>query len=799
MHYSNIEEINISSNQYKTSNEHILQHTLYTEIPYAEILWDTSNTNPFDQMVDRQNMPPVYLELPTIPDSLKLFLPPDPAPRQEYWHTFTIDNILPPDDVSVDLNAIQEMPKKQPFEEYTNNLTKQIRPYDEIILYDGRSQQGKIIRRTNTRIFFQQKGREHTLEYPMENILKIIEKVSIEQICQEKIKHANYEEKIQLAQNANNLGLAKMGEKLFQQLILDYRLKIEPYIAYAQFCQDNCDYAKAIAILEKGIQTIKQNNEIKLNLAKIYLQFNLHEQALQLLQDCNNFDCIECIVKFYLQQQNKEKIQEYLDKAKQIAQYEHRPRLYSLEAQFALQNGNPVSCLELCTQAPQDDVALYQGISHYLLGNLSESISYFKKVIQQGDIRGIYNLALVYAQGDYPEAAITLLQKNQTHPSLIADPSTYKALLGYLLFRKKSKNALDMIKSAQGNNPQNPLVYYYLAELYYQTKDNLEEANQNYQKILRSNFSLAQILWRLAFLSFQENNFNESIKYIDECCLHPWKPEQKCTLHTLKAIIYFNQKNIKEARFQLQQALQHNQYNREALQVTLWFENQANQQEQALQTAEIILSQYENDPYTQKAKSKIEINQKLILWQDNFQRPDNPYVRAGWQEIEQNGLEIYLEKHQITFTGQMNLQRKPGALLRLIDYPKLHSFQGECNYTEANKTTAGLFIGVWEKKCLYFGKNDQKQLVYALCDEKKPLQWTTIDHTLLPNIHSHILKIEKIQDQKDRFNLFCDDIPVMPITLPNFEKEKVQAGFFATSLDDQWKFFVDNVELREIK
>ena len=50
MHYSNIEEINISSNQYKTSNEHILQHTLYTEIPYAEILWDTSNTNPFDQM-----------------------------------------------------------------------------------------------------------------------------------------------------------------------------------------------------------------------------------------------------------------------------------------------------------------------------------------------------------------------------------------------------------------------------------------------------------------------------------------------------------------------------------------------------------------------------------------------------------------------------------------------------------------------------------------------------------------------------------------------------------------------------
>ena len=155
--------------------------------------------------------------------------------------------------------------------------------------------------------------------------------------------------------------------------------------------------------------------------------------------------------------------------------------------------------------------------------------------------------------------------------------------------------------------------------------------------------------------------------------------------HTLKAIIYFN-KNIKEARFQLQQALQHNQYNREALQVTLWFENQANQQEQALQTAEIILSQYENDPYTQKAKSKIEINQKLILWQDNFQRPDNPYVRAGWQEIEQNGLEIYLEKHQITFTGQMNLQRKPGALLRLIDYPKLHSFQ-ECNYTEANKTT----------------------------------------------------------------------------------------------------------------
>ena len=78
----------------QTSNEHILQHTLYTEIPYAEILWDTSNTNPFDQMVDRQNMPPVYLELLLFLIH-ELFLPPDPALDKNIIAYITIDNILP--------------------------------------------------------------------------------------------------------------------------------------------------------------------------------------------------------------------------------------------------------------------------------------------------------------------------------------------------------------------------------------------------------------------------------------------------------------------------------------------------------------------------------------------------------------------------------------------------------------------------------------------------------------------------------------------------------------------------------
>lgn len=807
LHYSTIGDSSILSNDFSPSTQEEPKKAI-NNINFFDIEWN-STKNPFVSVDNRQSLPAIRLSLPPIEDHLSLFLPPWPAPKKECWHTFSIQSGISVSDLlPVETCPIDDTEENNSIEQSEiEKLRSLVREQDELIMNNGQTYKGNIIKRDESKTYIQvissKGGKTQGLELNNNLIQKINPKITLEEVCQKQAKeYILTKDKLRLSQYCVQLNFLDIAEDILKELYKNDSTRVESIIALSNFYQKNCEIEKALELF-KNLKEKDKNNLNIYHYAKLLNKLGL--SIFQLLSDTTYFDSAILGLHVALEQECPEQIQHFLELARKLSSKSKNPNiLYEYEAWNALYNGDYEECLNFCNRITEKNkqVLLFQGIAYYLKGDLKKAIAPLHESICKGEIRAVYNLALIYTKCGFFKNAKDLLTNNITNSKLLLDSSLYNALLAYcnsFLNKEDTKSILDLFQTAQNINPKNILVNYYLGEVLYQNTNNTEAIEKNFLTVLR-NYSFPQLIWRLAFLSIKMQNGANTSQYINELLQYNWTEKEQADLYSLNAIVYLLQKNFDEAQLNLQEAMNADSSHLLCDQLFLYLENAKNQIDEALETAKTILQKFPNDSYTKQAEEAIQANKNLSGWNDNFQRDNNNYIRNGWQEIERNGLVISLYNGKVLFTGQMYASRRPGALLRSVSDKKFYSVEGECDYIEANNSIAGLFFGDWESTGLFFGRNGQEELVYCIFNKENNnnYDWKVINRKI-SNSESGILKIQRANAKSNIYSLFWNDIKLTEVKISLSQNMKLQAGFFATSLDSSWKFFIDNAYIIEKK
>jgi len=802
VNYSTVGNSAILSKNYSPSTQEEVKNTI-NNVNFFDIEWN-STKNPFYSTNDRKDLPPSTLDLPFIEDHLSIFLPPWPAPKKESWHTFSIQSGLSVSDIlTVAICPLEESQAQDSTEKKEiEKLRSQVREYDELILNNGQRYKGNIIKKDDSKVYIQvinSKGiTKKSQEFENHLIKNINHKITLKEVCKQQDKlYSTTKDRLQLAQYCIKLDFLDLAESILKDLANQENTREEATIALSELYQKNCEIEKAYVLLNKKKE---KNNVITYYYAKLLHKLGI--SIFPLLNNTNYFDSAILGLHVALEQEDTEKIKHFLEIARKLALKSKNPNILDeYEAWNALYNGDSEECLSFCNRITQKNmqVLLFEGIAYYLKGDLKKAIAPLNEAICQGEIRAVYNLALIYIKCGFFKNAKELLEKNMNHPKLIEDASLYKALFAYcnsFINKENTKSNLDLFQTAQRINPKNILVNYYLGEMLYQNTKNIDDIEKNFLTVLHS-YPFPQIMWRLACLSIKMQNGANASQYISELLQYNWTEKELADLYSLNATLYLLQNNLEEAQLNLQEAMNADSSHLLCHQLFLYLENKNNQIDEALETAKIILKKFPNDSYTKQTQEAIQANKNLSGWHDNFQRSNNS-IRNGWEQIERDGLVISLYNGKVLFTGSMYGSRRPGALLRSVSDKKFYSVQGECDFIEANNSIAGLFFGDWKSNGLFFGKNEQGEFVYCISDKEGNYNWKIIN-TPIQSSESGIMKIQRTNAKSNLYSLFWNNTKVTEIKMSLAQSMKLQAGFFAVSFDSSWKFFIDNSYIIEKK
>ena len=805
---------NVASGHYRyMKDEEIFVDTFFS-------YWSATARDPFAEKKEKKKLPPASLEIPQISFPLKIMLPPVPGTSSSFWQPFIPMSAAPLEADMVTLVA-ENLEKYLLLKEEKETLSlsqkikAMVRPQDSIFMKDGKKFKGNIIAENNQEIVLSCSENKaiQNLVFPLSRILKIERKMNLEEayiFLWKGLDSRDSKGFLELAQSAEENNLPEISQDFFQKFLQAFPSLSEGYLAYASFLRKRLDLDQAYHVYCLAQKNGISQESIIVGMAEIAFSLGLKEKALRLLLPLREFSSLIKAVEFAFALKEETTVENILAKIRSLPlNVEQKKILLYWDALLALYKGNIEKSLSFCEEAAEGispELSAIQGNALYLQGKPKDACLSLKKAIEKRNVYALYNLSLVYFMGEAYIQATGILKKLLDTPEIQEDPSTVKATIAYISFisnpEENYAQALQLLKEAQINNPENPLPFYLAGEIHKGKKESQEIACQNYQKALALDFQLTPALLSLGILSIQNSNLSDAIRYFQEALFRPLPSSLRADVHAYLSIVYAENEEFLQAQEHIDKAFKIQENHILALQLSAWIANKKGAISEALSHLDHLLAKNPKDEYALKAKEEITENEGLFLWEEQFQREDGEKIRRQWQEIEQDGIDIALREEKAVFSGTNIRGNVSAFLLRSHDFQTFVSIKADLFSKEASAASTGILYGNTEGDCLYFGKNAQNQIVYGKSKQGALPKWQNIldkdQPVLYPETGMANFQIQRTRKEKNTYSLLMDGKLLAKIVWEKEKPGKKDIGFFGFSESHlPWKLEIDNVQIIE--
>ncbi len=779
--------------------------------------WAGSQRDPFRRVYDRNRLPPLVLELPSLERFAGIIIPPLPAPSRIHWRSFPekpFSPILVEGEIEVWKKAQTTSIEKG---KLAQTLEKQVREQDYVQMTNSRSYQGKIIRETPQEVIISvQKGKEYSnYTLPMERISKIEHIISLEEICLQERKKAstqNIEKRITLAQAFGELNFPEMAIALFEECLKNNPKSLDIYLSLAQYYLSQLEYEKAYRVYLQAENRGLGQEDLWYPQARLQNQLGLLHLAQKTLRKCVDRTswALRLQIEFELGQFSEMK--KYLEQLANI--YPNFPDFEYWRARLALQENQLEQCLLSCDKASQKkeflpEIQNLKGVVFYLQGDLENAQAELKNAYEQGSSNAFFNLALVYAAGGALSRAQELLKQIVENKLYHPQSGQILATLAYITYQNNPSDNLETVQKLLQKSLQidknNLLAHYWQGEILRSGEDsNISQAYQAYRKALDVDFTFLQSLLRLAIVSSESRNYPDAIRYFQEALKRKdyLSPSEQAYIYSSLAWNFISQNNFTKVEEHLQKALKTDSKSVFTHKLLAYIFQQSGEHTRAISHLDKILIFAPEDIYTQKIRAKILENSQRVFWNDSFSRANGDQILRGWQEEEGFGVLLKLQNKKVLFTGQQ-VQAQPTQLSRTIEGKNFVRFSGEIENVYSVLLAQGIFISQANgKKGFYFGKNTEKKWAYAIATEEK-WEWQELSSEEAALIkegkNSYSLGIELGENNHIFLQVDGQEIAQLDkIRLSLDQAKKLKVGFFGLApLGTLWQMTVDNARVIE--
>ncbi|MFH1227449.1 MAG: tetratricopeptide repeat protein [Planctomycetota bacterium] len=702
-------------------------------------------------------------------------------------------------------------------EELPAKIDPDSREEDVLVLTTNEKVFGRLVSETPNKYIFTPRNFKQSIEYDKKDVRECNRYTTVRELYQEQAKNTpetNADGQYRLALWCFERNMDAEAVKALENAIKVVNTEIEYYLRLAEYYMVQMDTEKELSVYQQGIKSPAVKKEIFYErLGDLSERMGLPAEALAYYQTAIKMHphYLPAWLKrgdLYLSRGDYEQAGDCYQRVQEINPKE--PVLPQKLGVLELRRNNLAKARELLEK--QDGAANLLGIIAVLSSDYASAVKYFDDAIRNSlkdRALAMTNLAYLYMVFGKSNEAGLLFSEAVKHDPASAAPIIG---LGYLKWMNKDTDgALTQFNLAIKTAPSDFFAYYSRGQLYFYIRND-EMAKKDFTYCLESNPLFPGTIYYLASIAYEEKIFTDAIDYYRIYVKN--NPAPLSQDYANLGIAYAAGKQFDKALNALNQALSIKTDYIPALSAQAYIEFAGNNNaKRATEMLEDVLKLDPEDDYSKRILSMIKRASTMVIWIDDFKRPDGTTIDKGWSENEKYGIEIAIAGQRCIFSGKQSVTDKGITSLEMIKskaaFDRLE-VEFELNKDKSEKVV-GFYIGDQAKRGMLFVANVNNKLCYGISHKVNmpPTDWKPIKdiQIVATSYKIAIGKLLTMVGRKEVEDYECsynnEAVVIIPAKDLDFLRGTVQSliiGVFGYSpLNKKWEFAVKSVRMLEEK
>ncbi|MFA5794002.1 MAG: tetratricopeptide repeat protein [Candidatus Brocadiia bacterium] len=701
-------------------------------------------------------------------------------------------------------------------EELPPKIDPDYREDDVLVLGSGEKVYGRIVKQTKDTVIFTPRNFKQSIEYNRADIRDVKPYQTIREQYQEQVKNtpdSNADGQWRLALWCFEKNMDVEAVKALQNAINAANAEIKYYLRLAEYYAAQMDTDKELSVYQQGLKSLAVNKEIFYErLGDLSERMGLQIEALAHYETAIKIHphYVPAWLKLgdlQLARGDYEQAGSCYQRVQEISPNE--PVLPQKIGILEFRRNNLNKAKELLEK--QVVSANILGIIAVLSSDYVSAVKYFEDSIRnslEDRALALTNLAYLYmVSGNSKEAELLFSEAAKQDPASVAPIIG----LGYLKWMNKdTEGALSQFNLAIKTMPSDFFAYYSRGQLYFYIRND-EMARKDFTYCLESNPSFPGTLYYLASISYEEKRFMDAVDYYRIYIKN--NPVPMAQDQANLGIAYAASGQFDKAVSVLNQALAIKQDYIPALSALAYIEFANNNAKKAIEILEEALKLDSEDDYSKRIYNMIKRASTLVIWIDDFKRPDGTNIGRGWTENEKYGIEVSIAGQRCVFSGKQSVTDKGITSLEMLKnrvaFVRIEvEFESQKDKSEK---VIGFYIADQTKRGMLFIANVNNKLCYGISRkaDTPPVEWKALKDTQMVT-NSYKIALEKIMTMVGRReveefecsynNESVDIIPAKDLDFLRSNNQSLVIGVFGYSpLNKKWEFAARNINMFETK